>query len=298
MRQKSKSIKYFGTLTSLLRDRESFLDEVRAGVRLPSKIISLLVCSSLFLSVYGAIIGAYHSWMQALSSAVKLPALYLITLLICLPTLFFASIIFGSKRTFGQFFAIALTAVSVTSVLLFSFASIALFFMISTNHYQFIILINVIIFSVTGYIGVSFLRKAANIVLEEDLDQGVEQNLDRYLESNMQDVRIQEQEIKEQKIQEQNLNIETIESQQKKPSESNIKKELQKESIKDITSRTIRQRIVKYWLFLYAFVGIQLGWSLRPFFGTPGSPFQLFRDREGNIYMSIIQSLISLLDIN
>ena len=116
MQQKSKGIKYFGTLTSLLRDRDSFLEEVKEGVRLPSKIISLLVCSSLFLSIYGAIIGAYHSWMQALSSAVKLPVLYLITLLICLPTLFFANIIFGSKRTFGQFFAIVLTAVSITKI--------------------------------------------------------------------------------------------------------------------------------------------------------------------------------------
>ena len=83
----------------------------------------------------------YHSWMQALSSAIKLPALYLITLLICLPTLFFANIIFGSKRTFGQHFALVLTAVSVTSVLLFSFAPITLFFLITTNNYQFLILV-------------------------------------------------------------------------------------------------------------------------------------------------------------
>ncbi|CDN10156.1 hypothetical protein RintRC_1935 [Richelia intracellularis] len=48
----------------------------------------MLLCSSLFLVIYGEIIGAFHSWMQALSSAVKLPALYLITLLICFPRLY------------------------------------------------------------------------------------------------------------------------------------------------------------------------------------------------------------------
>ena len=32
------------------------------------------------------------------------------------------------------------------------------------------------------------------------------------------------------------------------------------------------------WAILYAFVGIQLGWTLRPFVGTPGSDVQFFRE--------------------
>lgn len=225
-------VKYFAVLIGLLRERQGFLEEIRQGIKLPSKIISLLVCSSLFLAMYGGIIGAYHSWMQALSSAVKLPALYLITLLICLPTLFFANIIFGSKRTFAQHFALVLTAVSVTSVLLFSFAPITLFFLITTNNYQFLILLNVIIFSLTGFIGISSLYNATTVVLEQD-DEG---------------------------------------------------------------SKT-RKKIIQSWLLLYAFVGSQLGWTLRPFFGTPDSVFQLFREREGNFYLSVMQSLGYLLGI-
>ncbi|MEA5551153.1 actin-binding WH2 domain-containing protein [Anabaena cylindrica UHCC 0172] len=230
--RKSVRVKYFAVLIELLRERQVFLEEIRQGVRLPSKIISLLVCSSLFIAMYGGIIGAYHSWMQALSSAVKLPALYLITLLICLPTLFFANIIFGSKRTFGQYFALVLTAVSVISVLLFSFAPITLFFLMTTNNYQFLILLNVIIFSLTGFIGISFLYNATNLVLEQE----------------------------------------------------------------DENSQT-RKKIIQAWLFLYAFVGSQLGWTLRPFFGAPDSAFQLFREREGNFYLSVLQSLGYILGI-
>jgi hypothetical protein len=226
MERKSSGIKYFAVLIGFLRDRPGFLEEVRQGIRLPNKIISLLVCSSLFIAAYGAIIGAYHSWMQAISSAIKLPALYLITLLICIPTLFFANIIFGSKRSFAQHLALVLTAVSVTSVLLFSFAPITLFFLITTNNYQFLILLNVLIFAITGFIGVSSLYQATSLVLEQD-DEG---------------------------------------------------------------SKT-RQKILQFWLFLYAFVGSQLGWTLRPFFGTPGSVFELFREREGNFYLSVIKSL-------
>lgn len=233
MRQKeSEGIKYFAVLTGLLRERQGFLEEIREGHRLASKIISLLVCSSLFLAIYGAIIGTYHSWMQALASAVKLPALYLITLLICLPTLFFANIIFGSKRGFAQYFALVMTAIAITSVLLFSFAPVTLFFMISTSNYQFLVLLNVTLFAITGFIGVSFLYKATQIVLEQD-GEGIQ----------------------------------------------------------------IRSKIIRYWLFLYAFVGSQLGWTLRPFFGYPGSPFQLFREKEGNFYLSIIQALAYLFGV-
>jgi hypothetical protein len=50
------------------------------------------------------------------------------------------------------------------------------------------------------------------------------------------------------------------------------------------------------WLVLYAFVGTQLAWVLRPFVGSPGRPYQLFRPREGNFYESVSDSLSSLLD--
>ena len=60
----------------------------------------------------------------------------------------------------------------------------------------------------------------------------------------------------------------------------------------------IVQRETKYcadgYFYMLLLAG-QLGWTLRPFFGTPTSPFTLFREREGNFYLSIIQSLAHLL---
>ncbi len=76
----------FGILISLLRDRQGFLEEISQGVRLQSKISALFVSSSICFAIYGAIIGASHSWAQALSGAIKLPVFYLLTLIICFPT--------------------------------------------------------------------------------------------------------------------------------------------------------------------------------------------------------------------
>src|SRR4028118_855367 len=220
-----QATRYFSVLIGLLRDRASFLEEIRSGVKLETKSTALLLCSSIFFAVYGGIIGSSHSWMQALSSAVKLPALYLITLIICFPTLYFFNILFGSRKTFGQHFAMLLTAVSVISVLLFSFAPITLFFLISTFNYQFFMLLNVAFFAITGFIGIKFLYQGMRIMAEQDSE-----------------------------------------------------------------GKETRMSILRFWLILYAFVGTQVAWTLRPFFGMPGSPFVLFRELEGNFYLSLMQA--------
>lgn len=80
---------HFSVLMQFLRDRVQFLEEIRTSKRLEKKISSLLICSCLFFALYGAIMGSYSGWLQMLASAAKLPALYLLTLLICLPSLFF-----------------------------------------------------------------------------------------------------------------------------------------------------------------------------------------------------------------
>lgn len=221
---------HFSTLILLLRDRPTFLEEVRQGKKIESKILSLLVVSSLFFAIYGAIIGSSSGWQQLLVSMVKLPALYLLTLLICLPTLYFFDILFGSKADFRQYAVLSLTTVSVISVLLFSFAPVTLFFLVSIRSYHFFLLLNVAIFGLTGFIGVRLFYSGVRSVMNftEDTPQ-------------------------------------------------------------------IRNRLLLFWLTLYGLVGSQLGWTLRPFFGSPGQPFQLFREVEGNFYSQVLRSIGSLL---
>src|SRR4028119_584855 len=225
MQRQFQATRYFTVLIGLLRDRSLFLEEIRSGIKLKSKVSSLLICSSLFFAVYGGIIGSFHSVAQALSSAVKLPSLYLITLIICFPTLYFFNILFGSRKSFGQHFAMLLTSVSVISVLLFSFAPITLFFLISTYNYQFFKLLNVAIFAITGFIGIKFLYQGMGMLSKED-EEG----------------------------------------------------------------QKTRMSVLRFWLILYAFVGTQLAWTLRPFFGSPNTAFELFRQMQGNFYLDIVKA--------
>lgn len=53
-------------------------------------------------------------------------------------------------------------------------------------------------------------------------------------------------------------------------------------------------RIFKIWIFIFAFVASQLAWNLRPFVGSRDLPFELFRVRESNFYVAVIQSVVHL----
>ncbi|NET68415.1 MAG: actin-binding WH2 domain-containing protein [Moorea sp. SIO1G6] len=215
---------HFTIVMEFLRNRQRFLKEVDQGIRIDIKIISLLIASSAFFGIYGGIIGSFSNPLQIISSAIKLPALYLLTLLICLPTLYFYEISSGSKRSFGQYLALLLAATSVISVMLFGFAPITLFFRLSIHDYKFFKLLNIVIFGITGLIGVNVFYQCMQFITEQEAEEN-----------------------------------------------------------------TYRTRILKAWLVLYGFVGSQLAWTLRPFFGALGKPFAIFRDLESNFYMHVLQ---------
>lgn len=220
---------YFSTFTALLKDRQTFLEEIHEGIQLKTKISALLMFSFLCFAIYGGIIGSFHSPLQALSSMVKLPALYLITLVVCLPALYVFNALFGSRKTLTQHFTYVLSAAAVIALLLCGFAPVVLFFLmtLSIKEYSFYLLINVGIFMVTGVFGVSFLYQAMRPVAGEN-------------------------------------------------------------EVADTVK--IRNRILQFWLLLYGFVGSQLGWTLRPFFGSPGR-FEVFRPKDGNFLTGVFQAL-------
>lgn len=241
---------------TILRDRRRFFDEICDGQALGSKIRAMLFASTIFLMLYGGVMGSTHSLAQTISSALKLPVLFLVTLLICLPTLYFFNVLFGSSQSLNQNFALILTAMTVTSVLLLSFAPITLFFMLTSSNYQFFKLLNVGIFAITGVIGVTFLYQGMLYISNSDKSAALAV-----------------------------LPADSI-------AEEARAAELQRQAE---SSQRARQRVLQLWIIVYAFVGTQMAWTLRPFFGAPGLPFEPFRQLGGNFYTNIIASLAEVL---
>ena len=223
-------LKRLAVIEAILRNRYRFFSEVRDGVDLGGKLRSLIVSSMVFLAIYGAVMGSSHSVLQALSSAVKLPLLFLATLAVCAQTLYFLNVLYGSPQTLTQSITLILTAITVTAVLLISFAPIILFFIMTTAHYQFFKLLNVAVFALSGMLGVSFLSQGMRLLAAEAHD----------------------------------------------------------------TERA-RRRLMRMWILVYAFVGSQMAWTLRPFVGAPSLGFELFRQLGGNFYTNIFASLGEIL---
>ena len=61
-----------------------------------------------------------------------------------------------------------------------------------------------------------------------------------------------------------------------------------------LIARNPRHRILlRTWLIIFAFVGIQLGWVLRPFIGDPKSPTRFFREGAwGNAYVQVFNMAV------
>lgn len=64
-----------------------------------------------------------------------------------------------------------------------------------------------------------------------------------------------------------------------------------------LVARNRRHRWMLWsWVGIYAFVGIQMAWVLRPFVGSPGEPPQFFREETwGNAYMIVFRLIVQVL---
>ena len=129
----------------ILRDRAGIWDQIIGERDLPKLILRMLLASAISLAAYGAVLGASSGWLQALVSTVKLPLLFLVTLAICLPTLYLFNLVFGARLSVLQACALIMVAITVTAVLTFAFAPISLFFLITARSYAFFKLLNVTI---------------------------------------------------------------------------------------------------------------------------------------------------------
>lgn len=149
---------YLALPGKILQSPASFFEEIQKSVDLPAKIVSLLILTSSFLFIYGALLGSGHP-LQAISSAFKLPLIFLGSLLACMPALYIFDILLGSKRSLAQTLAILLTAVTVTALLLFSFAPIAAVLRLAVAGFQFFKVLNVTFIGIAMVVGVLYLER-------------------------------------------------------------------------------------------------------------------------------------------
>ncbi len=220
---------YASFLSQLLSDRERFFADVADGRDLGGKIVRSLWTLVLLGAFYGAAAGAYAGPLQVLSSAIKLPLLFLGTLAICFPGFFVVQVLVGSRLRLAQVLALIAGALALCAIVLAAVVPIVLFFLLTAANYYFLELLHVVIVLGAGLVGMFALHEGLAYACEK---RGV------YPRHAM--------------------------------------------------------TIMQVWAVLFAFVGVQMAWNLRPFVGDRGEPFQVFRRYEGNFYTAVVYSLQKL----
>ena len=158
------------TAESIIKSSEALCDDVVNDVALKSKLTRLTSIVLAGGAIYGFSMGLRHSFLQAAVSAFKVPALFFITLLICLSTLHFLGLLFGSRLSLSQTMTVLLTGAAVNSVLLGSFAPISLFFLLSGSSYEFLMLMHVTIFIICGVAGLAYIHKNFHYIRQRSGD--------------------------------------------------------------------------------------------------------------------------------
>lgn len=262
---------WFGQLDRILRGDATRLSELRQGkVEIP--VVGLSVVLVILAMIYGACMGSFAlmaekgpNAMQVLASMLKIPALYALTLVVTLPSLYVFNALVGSRLTLSSVVRLLIAALGVMLAVLASLGPIVAFFSVSTTTYLFIVLINVVVCAVSGILGLMFLLQTLHrLSIAEDappeepparppLEGSTEVVLTPYVRPGALD----------------------------KPDDRMFGGHV--------------KTVFRIWVIVFGLVGAQMSWVLRPFIGDPASPFAWFRPRSSNFFEAVVHALMNVL---
>ncbi len=266
-----KSIK---ALDRILKGEVTRTEALKSGtLDIPLAGLSIVI---LFLGAfYGACMGAYGiitrhgtpqaamAYKQLAASSAKVPALFFLTLLVTFPSLYVFNALVGSRLSLTSMLRLLVAALGVMMALLASFGTITVFFTVSTDSYSFMVLLNVLLFAVAGFMGLGFLLQTLHRLYNAQFS--VPPPL-----PSMSDAPLVEGEP----VMPEPGALERLEGQ--------------------VSSRNVRH-VFRIWVLVFGLVGAQMGWVMRPFIGDPHKPFTLFRPRESNFFQAVVDTSLRLM---
>lgn len=259
------------TLDGLLRGditRPSALRRGTIDVPLDGLAMIILVLGLL----YGLCMGSYavsnvgkigpQAYLQLIATTGKVPVLFLLTLLVTFPSLYVFNALVGSRLSLGAMLRLIVAALAVMLAILASFGPIVAFFSVSTTSYQFMLLFNVAVFAVAGFLGLRFLLftlHRLSIVQAEEMKKA-------------------------------EAAITPAPAGDNTPEPMGALDHLEGTALgSNITT------IFRIWIVVFGLVGAQMSWVLRPFLGEPNHTFTLFRLRESNFFEAVFHAMAAVL---
>jgi hypothetical protein len=143
----------------IFQNKESYFEDIHLERSNRLMVMQLLIVC-VFTFCYGAVMGSYHSFIQAISAGVKVTMLFLCAIVICFPSFFIIQQVLGSRMTVRQMVMIVMSGLVLISTIIFSFIPIVVFFQVTGGNYHFLQLLHVAIFIFAGFFGLRLMVEA------------------------------------------------------------------------------------------------------------------------------------------
>ena len=218
----------------------------------------LLRVNLLLAAAYGICMGVFAlfarpepEFRQVVASMLKVPALFLLTLLVTFPSLYVFNTLLGSRLRLTDLARLLAAAMAVLLAVLAAFGPIVAFFSVTTTSYPFVLLLNVAVFAVSGAFGLGFLARTLELLAR--------------------------------------IAAEAARPRREPP--EYLAEESLPVARRAGDPRPETNRVFYVWMVVFGLVGAQMAWVLRPFVGSPNAPFAWFRPRESSFFDALVRSV-------
>lgn len=332
------------SLDRIIRGDATTLASMKGG-RIDYPLAGLSLLTVILAGAYGFCVGWFAlfnrpdgpSFEQLFYTTVKMPLLFLLTLIVTFPSLYVFNALVGSRLNLMSLIRLLIAAMAVTLAVLASFGPIVAFFSVTTTSYPFMSLLNIFFCAVAGFLGLTFLLQTLHrlsIVTSRgtpwhESAPGVEPEHAAGQPGRASEAQgdVDSTSDAEDASSETGDDVSGASEDGKTgddDSAANGEDDARSISNGPPTSTPYADEdeddfdakafggaldgveghvlgshtkaVFKCWMVLFAMVGGQMSWVLRPFLGDPNQPTEFLREREGNFFEAVwktIQQLFS-----
>lgn len=244
----------------------------------------VIALTILLAAIFGASIGSFtavsakdpsQGGQQLLASTVKAPLLFYLTLFVTFPSLYVFNALIGSQLNIASAFRLLVASIAVIVAILASLGPIIVFFAFSTpsgtDGYRFILVLIVLTATMSGLLGLHYLMRM----------------LHRHADARPAGVAS----VSQADLHETSSSVVLAEAVGGTAMPTTPRDSWQS-TRSNWSPATV---IFRVWVVVFAIVGAQMSWVLRPFIGSPDREFSWFRERSGNFFQAVAQVASDLL---
>ena len=274
----------------------------------------LAVLGIILGAIYGLCMGCYALFqggqapiLQVFATTLKVPILFFLTLAVTFPSLYVFNALVGSRLSVLSVLRLLVISLIVMLTVLASLGPIVAFFAASTTSYPFMLLLNVLIFTIAGFLGLRYMlmtlhRLSLAIVDSVHTPASAPTQLVTPSAPPTMDLP---------------GSFQTPATTVPAPSASSppnssapappmptpaattapplpkTPSSAMDNLAGSLISKDVRT-VFRVWIVVFGLVGAQMAWVLRPFLGSPQHAFSWFRPRESNFFEAILYALSHL----